>query len=193
MKSKIEILTTEVLYKGWSLLRKFVISYTFNNGRKENQIREIYNSGDGASILLYNTEDEKIILVRQFRLAALVNGHKDGFILETCAGMLDALDPESAILKEIEEETGYKLNKVHKIGEVFASPGAHMEKIHLYVGEYFASMKISDGGGRPDESEEIEVLEVSFSEIKQWMEEGLIQDSKTMILLQYGLLNKLIY
>lgn len=182
------ILLESTLYSGWSTLKQYVISYTRRDGRKERHTREIYNSGDGAAILLYNPTDKKILLIRQFRLPVLLNGHGDGFIIECCAGMLDEQDPESAIIKEVAEETGYRIKEVQKVYEGFATPGAHMEKIHFYVGEYRESMKIDNGGGLMAEQEDIEVLEYHYHEISDLLKSGQIIDAKTIILLQWGLL-----
>lgn len=187
--NRVKILKEKILYKGWSLLREFIIDYKRSDGDVESQTREIYNSGDGAAVLLYNPIDKKILLIKQFRLPVLLNNHDDGFILECPAGMLDELEPEKAILKEIEEETGYQIVKVQKIYEAFATPGAHMEKIHFYVAQYGDSMKTNSGGGQKTEQEDIEVIEYNFSEIDVLLKTGKIIDAKTIILLQWALLN----
>lgn len=189
MNERVKILKEEYLYKGWSVLKNYYISYVRSDGKTENQVREIYNSGDGAAVLLYNVEEKKIILIRQFRLPALLNGHPSGFMIEACAGMLDNLNPEAAIIKEIEEETGYKIKAVKKIYEAFATPGAHMEKIHFYIAEYKECMKINEGGGELREQEDIEILEYDFEEITPLLKSKEMVDAKTIILLQWACLN----
>jgi len=186
MAGRVIILEETILYKGWSTLKKFVVDYTRQDGRKEKHIREIYNSGDGAAVLMYNPKEKKILLIRQFRLPVLLSGHPTGFIIECCAGMLDELDPEAAIIKEIKEETGYQVNEVTKIYEAFATPGAHMEKIHFYTVKYDASMKVHVGGGELSEQEDIEVLEFGYDEIPGLLKSGTIIDAKTIILLQWA-------
>lgn len=185
-QSRVQIIGEEILYKGWSTLKKFTISYLRRDGRREIHAREIYNSGDGAAALLYNPAERKILLIRQFRLAALVNGHPDGFIYECCAGMLDDLDPEAAIIKEIEEETGYRVPGVQKIYEAYATPGAHMEKIHIYTASYDKSMRVHEGGGDVSEQEDIEIVEMDYESVPQLLTEGKIIDAKTNILLQWA-------
>jgi GDP-mannose pyrophosphatase NudK len=189
--NRVKILQEKILYKGWSFLREFLIEYKRSDGNIESQTREIYNSGDGAAVLMYNPKDKKILLIKQFRLPVLLNNHVDGFILECPAGMLDELDPSKAILKEIEEETGYQISKVRKIYEAFATPGAHMEKIYFYIAEYDSSMKTSSGGGQKSEQEDIEVIEYNLSEIDELLKTGKIIDAKTIILLQWAQLNLL--
>lgn len=186
MAGRVIILEETILYKGWSTLKRFVVDYTRQDGRKEKHIREIYNSGDGAAVLMYNPKEKKILLIRQFRLPALLSGHPTGFIIECCAGMLDELDPEAAIIKEIKEETGYQVQEVNKIYEAFATPGAHMEKIHFYTAKYDASMKVHGGGGELSEQEDIEILEFGYDEIPGLLRSGTIIDAKTIILLQWA-------
>ncbi|MBK8052100.1 MAG: NUDIX domain-containing protein [Saprospiraceae bacterium] len=189
MAGRISIQKENTLYQGWSTLKQYIISYTRRDGRKEEQTREIYDSGDGAAVLMYNPEERKIILIRQFRLAVMLNSDTDGFILECPAGMLDELHPEETIIKEIKEETGYEVTKVTKIYEAFATPGAHKEKIHFYTAVYNHDMLIHQGGGDILEQEDIEVLEYNYNEISNLLSGGKIIDAKTIILLQWAQLH----
>jgi len=186
---RIQILSETILYKGWSQLSKYIINYTRSDGKVENHVREIYDSGDGAAVLLYNPEARTIILIRQFRLPVLLNSNHDGFILECPAGLLDAMHPKETIIKEIKEETGYNISSVTKIYEAFATPGAHKEKIHFFTAKYDASMRVHSGGGDSGEQEDIEVLEYSYDDIKSLLIDGNIIDAKTIILLQWGMLH----
>ena len=188
MEKKVQIIQETTLYKGWSILKEYIIRYRFKDGRLADLKREIYNSGDGAAVLLYDPAREKILLVRQFRLAALLNGHPDGFILETCAGMLDDRHPEEAIRREIEEETGYRIKQLEKTGEVYATPGAHMEKIHLYAARYDENDRVSAGGGNAEENEEMDIIELTFEEARQFVNNGKWEDAKTLILVQHAII-----
>jgi len=189
MSKRVEIVSEVTLYRGWSWLRKYVIDYTRSDGRKELQSLEIYNSGDGAAILLYNPAAREIVLIKQFRLPVMLNSDTDGFIIECCAGMLDDLNPEQAIIKEVREETGYEVKDIHKIYEAFATPGAHMEKIHFYTAAYNAADKVARGGGESSEQEDIEVLHISYNDIANLLRQGNIIDAKTIVLLQYALIH----
>lgn len=188
--NRVKIIRESILYQGWSTLIQYVIDYIRSDQHTETLVREIYDSGDGVVVLLYNNKTDKILLIRQFRLPVYLNGHPTGFILECCAGLLDHHQPESAAKKEIEEETGYRLQNIHKIYEAFATPGAHKEKIHYYYGLYDEQMQISQGGGLITENEDIEVIEYPYSKIPELLKSGAIIDSKTIILLQWALLNK---
>lgn len=188
MSLRIKFNSETTLYKGWSTLKEYIIDYTRRDGRTEQQTREIYDSGDGAAVLLYNPSAQTILLIRQFRLPVLLNGHPDGFIIECCAGMLDELNPEQAIIKEIEEETGYQVTEITKIYEAFATPGAHKEKIHFYTAQYDDNMKIHNGGGDISEQEDIEILEYGYDQIPALLSSGEIIDAKTIVLLQWAMM-----
>jgi GDP-mannose pyrophosphatase NudK len=186
MNPSVRFISEKILYQGWSTLTEYILEYTRKDKRKEKHVREIYDSGDGAAILLYNSGARKITLVRQFRLPAYLNGHPDGMLLEACAGMLDLHHPEAAIIKEVEEETGIRLQRADKVFEAFATPGAHKEKIHFFTGAYDESMRISKGGGLHDENEDIEVVEIGFDTIDGLLISGSIVDIKTLALIYYG-------
>jgi len=189
---KIDILKTDLLSDNWYLLNKVTYQYHKEDNTIETHIREVYDRGNGAGILLYNTKQKTVILIRQFRLPAYLNGSKTGMMIEVCAGLLDKDNPEQCIIRETEEETGYRIKTVRKVFETYVSPGAVTEILHLFVGEYDSSMKMSDGGGIASEQENIEVLEIPFDDALKMIEKGEIKDAKTIILLQYAKINKLI-
>ena len=189
---KIEIQKTELLSDNWYVLNKITYQYHKEDQKVETQIREVYDRGNGAGILLYNTIQKTVILIRQFRLPTYLNGNKTGMMIEVCAGLLDKENPEECIIREVEEETGYQVTTVQKVFETYVSPGAVTEILHLFVGEYNSSMKVSEGGGLASEQENIEVLEVPFIEALAMIERGEIQDSKTIMLLQYANINNLV-
>ncbi len=192
MNPKIKNIETEILSDNWYTLNKITFDYQLKNGEWVNQSRESYDRGNGATILLYNTNKNTVILIKQFRMPSYVNGNKSGIIIETCAGLLDGDDPETCVIKETEEETGYKINKVQKVFEAYMSPGAVTEIIHFFVAEYDEFMKVSDGGGLITEHEDIEVLEINFQKALRMIKSGEIIDAKTIMLLQYAQINKLL-
>jgi len=173
-----------VLSDNWYTLNKYTYDYQKEDGSWETQERESYDRGNGACILLYNRQKGTVILTRQFRMPTYVNGNINGMMIEACAGVLDDAEPEVRIKMETEEETGFRIEKVEKVLEGYTSPGAVTEIMHFFVGEYDASMKISEGGGVEDETENIEVLEYSFETALEMMGKGQIKDVKTIVLLQ---------
>jgi nudix-type nucleoside diphosphatase (YffH/AdpP family) len=189
---EIKITETKLLSDNWYVLNKVTFDYQKKDGNVESHIREVYDRGNGAAILLYNTEKKTVILTRQFRLPTYLNGNKTGMMIEVCAGLLDQDNAEEAVIRETEEETGYRLTKVEKVIETYMSPGSVTEILYLFVGEYDETMKVNDGGGLDAEQENIEVLEYTFDEAYAMFESGEITDAKTIMLLQHAKIKGLV-
>lgn len=189
---EIKITETNLLSDNWYVLNKVTFDYQKKDGNVESHIREVYDRGNGAAILLYNTEKKTVILTRQFRLPTYLNGNKTGMMIEVCAGLLDQDNAEEAVIRETEEETGYRLTKVEKVIETYMSPGSVTEILYLFVGEYDETMKVNDGGGLDAEQENIEVLEYTFDEAYAMFESGEITDAKTIMLLQHAKIKGLV-
>lgn len=182
-------LRTQILHKDWSVLKKLTYEYKKNDGTWETQVREAYDRGDGATILLYNLEKKTVILTKQFRIPTFLNGNEDGHLIETCAGKLDDEDPSACVIREALEETGHKIPHCEKVFESYMSPGSVTELIHFFIAPYEASMKVNSGGGVETEQENIEVLELPFDLAYSMIRSGEIKDGKTIMLLQYAKLN----
>jgi nudix-type nucleoside diphosphatase (YffH/AdpP family) len=192
MIQNIKILNTEILSDNWYILKKITYSYSKKDGTRKTQVREAYDRGNGATILLYNKEQKTIILTRQFRLPTFINGNSSGMLIESCAGLLDENNPEDCIIKETEEETGYRIKDAHRIFELYMSPGAVTELVYFFVAEYSELMKVTEGGGVEYEEENIDVLEMNIDTALKMVENGEIRDGKTIILLQYAKLHNLL-
>lgn len=188
MKDHIAIKSVTNLSNDWYKLDKINFDLKQKNGDWVNQNREVYDRGDGAAILLFNKEQQTLILTKQFRLPSFINGNEDGMMIEVCAGLLEKDDPLTCIVKEAEEETGYAISNPKKVFEIFSTPGAVSEKIHYFIAEYTPEMKVSEGGGLAAETEDIEVLEFSIKQAYQMVLNGEIKDAKTIILIQHLLL-----
>ena len=189
MNERIRLHEPVLLSDNWYTLRKFTFEYQRKNGTWETQSREAYDRGNGATILLHNPAADTVILTRQFRLPTFVNGNPTGMLIEACAGLLDDEHPDAAILRETEEETGYRLTAVRKVLEAYMSPGSVTERLFFYLAEYSAATEQRGGGGI--EEEEIEVLELPLTQALAMVATGEIQDGKTIILLQHLRLQQL--
>lgn len=187
----IRIRNVETLSDDWYVLKKTTFDYQRRDGSWQTVSRETYDRGNGAVVLPYNRAQRTVILTRQFRFPVYVNGHH-GLFIEACAGLLDERDPVSAIQREAEEETGYRLERVEKIFEAYMSPGSVTEKLYFFVAAYEPHARVADGGGLASDGEDIEVLELPFSEAMAMIARGEIVDGKTIMLLQYAALHRLL-
>jgi len=192
--NRIKNVESKLLSDNYYILKKLSFDYLMTNGNWVTQMREVYDRGDGAGILLYNKEKQTVILTKQFRMPTLQNDSEDGFLVEICAGMLDKDNPVACIIRETEEEVGYRVKDVKKVYEAYTSPGVMTEKMHFFIAEYTDAMKVNEGGGLKTESEteDIEVLELPFKEAVEMLNTGKIQDMRTIVLLQYAIINKLV-
>ena len=184
------MISTTVLSDNWYVLRKATFDYQRADGTWSRQEREAYDRGNGATILLYDEARRTVILTRQFRMPAYLNGHDDGMLLEAPAGLLEGDDPTEAIRRETAEETGVIVGEVTHLFDVFMSPGSVTELVSFFAAPYTASDRVLRGGGILSEGEDIEVLELGLEEARQMVEDGEIVDGKTIMLLQWAALNR---
>jgi nudix-type nucleoside diphosphatase (YffH/AdpP family) len=187
ISDRIRVKDIRLLSDNHYTLKTATFEWRRHNGEWQTQRRETYDRGNGATLLPYDLARRTIVLVKQFRYPAYVNGHDD-LMIEAIAGLLDDEEPEVRIRAEAEEESGYRLHDVRKIFEAFMSPGSVTEKLHFFVAAYEPEMRVSDGGGNPDEGEDIEVLELAIDEALKMIADGRIVDAKTIMLLQYAAL-----
>ncbi|RQO83590.1 NUDIX domain-containing protein [Acidovorax sp. FJL06] len=181
----VKLLDVQVLSDNWYVLRKVTCSLRRRDGQWQTLSREAYDRGNGAALLLFDPRRGTVVLTRQFRLPAFLNGCTDGLLIETCAGLLDGDDPETCIRREAEEETGYRVRQPRKVFEAYMSPGSVTEKLHFFIAEYEPSDRIRSGGGLVGEGEDIEVIEMPLAEALAGIASGMIQDGKTIMLLQH--------
>lgn len=191
MSNQVKITSKELLSDNWYVLHKYAFEIQQSDGTFEKQMREVYDRGNGATIMLYNKVQKTIILTRQFRLPTFVNGNETGMMIEACAGLLDKDSPEDCIRKETEEETGYQISNVQKVFEVYMSPGSVTEILYFFIAEYTQDMKVSEGGGLAHEQENIEVLELDFQNALDMVKSGDIKDAKTIMLLQHLMIEEI--
>jgi len=188
ISDRIRVKDVRLLSDNHYTLKTTTLEWRRADGEWQTQHRETYDRGNGAALLPYNLARRTVMLVKQFRYPAYVNGCDD-LLIEAAAGLLDNESPENRIRAEAEEEIGYRLRDIRKIFEAYMSPGSVTEKLHFFVGEYQPDMKIGSGGGNPDEGEDIEVLELSVDEALAMIADGRIMDAKTIMLLQYAKLH----
>jgi nudix-type nucleoside diphosphatase (YffH/AdpP family) len=184
---RLRVQDSRLLSDDYGTLTATTLQWRRDDGAWQTQRRIVFDRGNAAVILPYHLKQRTVILVRQFRYPAYLNGYDD-LLIEAAAGLLDDASPEERIRAEAEEEIGYRLHDVTKIFEAFMSPGVVTEKLHFFVAEYEPSMKIGSGGGLADEGEEIEVLEIGIDEALSMISDGRIVDAKTIMLLQYAAL-----
>ncbi|NCJ15003.1 NUDIX domain-containing protein [Staphylococcus pseudintermedius] len=168
-------ISKESIYKGKIIeVEKHKVSLP-NNGTA---YREVVKH-NGAVAICALTPDQQVILVKQYRKAL------EQELLEIPAGKLEpGEDRESAAMRELEEETGYKAKKLTLIGEVYGTPGFSNEKISVYFADDLVEGKVN-----LDEDEFVEKVLYSLDDVKKAVEARTIEDAKTFIAFQHLLLH----
>lgn len=184
----VRVRDVEVTSDGWHVLRRTTFDYLGRDGVWTTQARETYDRGNGATVLLYDPVGRTLLLSRQFRFPAYVNGHADGMLVESAAGLLDGDSAEEAIRREASEELGVRIGELTHLFDLFMSPGSVTERVHFYAAPYSPG-EVLGGGGLEEEGEEIEPVVVPYDEALAWVADGRIADGKTVILVQWAALN----
>lgn len=190
MSELVRPIKTTTLSDVWGLLQRHEFELRRRNGEWQHQIRETYDRGDGAAVLLVDTSDGSVVLTRQFRYPAFYRGEPP-FLIEVCAGKLEGDDPETCARKEALEEAGYRIGRLTRAYDCFMSPGSVTERLTLFVGEIDGKAE-HGGGGLAHEGEDIEVIRLPFRQALRMAETGEIADAKTILLLQYAALRRLL-
>lgn len=188
---QVKLLAVEVLSNHWYTLRKVTLELRRRDGQWQRQVREAYDRGNGAVVLLHDPRRGMVVLTRQFRLPTFLNGNVQGQLIEACAGLLDGDDPETCVRREAEEEKGFRVRTPRKVFEAYMSPGSVTEKLHFFVADYEPADRIREGGGMEEEGEDIEVIEMPLDEALAGIRTGHIQDGKSVMLLQHVALERL--
>lgn len=188
MAPDVEIRTVEMLSGRHFPLRSYTVSYRRRDGERQELRREVYGVGRCAVVLPFDARRSTVLLTRQFRLPAAVNGDPP-FLVEACAGIVEGgAAPAAAVRAEAEQELGCALRDLRELFALYPSPGATTERLHFFIAEYDPSGRSGEGGGLPEEGEDIEVLEMPLDEAWAMVGRGEIMDAKTVLLLQHLLL-----
>ncbi len=182
----VKITSVEVLSDSWYVLRKVDFEFRHRDGTVTHESREAYDRGNGATILLFDPDRRTVVLTRQFRLPAYVNGHPNGMLIEAPAGLLDEQEAEEAIRREVEEETGFRPQAIERLFEIYMSPGSVTERVTFFAAACARADQVADGGGVREDGEDIEVLELPLAKAMEMIDTGEIADGKTILLLLWA-------
>jgi nudix-type nucleoside diphosphatase (YffH/AdpP family) len=188
------ILKKTVLFEGWSRIVEYVFSYRDSKGRESERSWEVCERPEAATVLVYDRDLGKLVLVRQFRVPVYAMGGRDGFLLEAAAGLIDEGEsPEQAAIREAREETGYAIGELIPVSAMISAPGILTEVVHCFAAVADGSMRIGDGGGLDDEHEDIEIVTLTLDEAMAMVASGEISDAKTIIMLQWAAMNRPVF
>ena len=180
----VRIRNTRILSQHWSRLSLVDFDLKRRDGGWQSISWEVNDHGDGIAVLPFDPARRTVLLVRQFRLPAYLNGHKER-LWEACAGLIDPGEtPADCARREALEETGYAITDLEPIGAVFSSPGTLTERMHLFLARYAPGGRAQDGVVVDHESEDIETVEVPLDRLARMADDGSILDAKTLVIVQ---------
>ena len=164
-----KFLESKVVFEG-NLLTVYCDKVELPNGKETG--REFIRH-PGAVAVVPVTQDGKIVLVRQYRYPV------GKTMLEVPAGKLDKGEhPDACALRELEEETGYVAHTIKKLSSIYTTPGFTDEVIHLYIANDLTLAQQC-----PDEDEFLDVEEYTKEQIRIMINDGTINDAKSMLAL----------
>jgi ADP-ribose pyrophosphatase len=172
---------------------KAVLRYSkFKGGMSEPVVRLNFERGESVGILLYDPDQDAVVLVRQFRYPVYASlGAKrestpeKAWLLEIVAGIKDA-EVAAVANHELFDEAGYEVKaEPEKIATIYPSPGGSSERITIFLGIADSQSPVGQGGGIAAEGEDTQAVVLPFTEALAMVDSGEIQDGKTIIALQY--------
>lgn len=175
-------ISTEVLSDDYGVLTRHRFALRLSDGTWDEQSREVYERGSGATALLHDPKADTVLLVRQFRLPLRVAG-RDPMMIETPAGNLDGADPGARVAAELLEETGFQALTIEHVASLSMTPASATQIMACYLGTYDRTAPVAPGGGERDEGEDITVLHVPLPEALAMVRDGRIIDGKACFLI----------
>jgi nudix-type nucleoside diphosphatase (YffH/AdpP family) len=148
--------------------------------------RLVFERGDSVAAVVFDRDAERLLLTEQFRFPTLEKS--PGWLIEIIAGMIERGEqPEDSIRREIEEELGYRADRIEHVATFYVSPGGSSERIWVYYAEVGKTSRVSAGGGLPGEHEDIRIVSMSPDEARVALRDGTIADAKSIVGLQWFL------
>ena len=191
MSEKVKIFKKKILYNDLFKLEKFSLSFLQFNGNFSKTISRVrWVVGKACAAIVYDSSSNEIILINQFRFPTMNSENSSGWLTEIVAGLCDENENvEDSIKREMVEEIGYMPKRLIKICDVHMAPGSVQEYLSIFFAEVCDKTKLSSGGG-VDEGEDIKILRFKFDEISDLYLDGKIYDAKTIIAIQWLIMNK---
>ena len=188
-KKKVVIKKENSLLDDYFKVDEAFLTFQKNDGTLSKEIRRLnFKREDSSCALLFNKETDSLLLVNQFRYPSFTKG--EGFLSEVPAGIVEKKEnPEETIIREIIEETGYKIENPTLLYCFFPSPGISSERCFLYYAEVINKDKKQLGGGLVSENEDIQTIWIPKNQVREVLKKGDIKDAKTIIALQWFLLS----
>lgn len=191
MTKRIEIIKeTEVFKQAIFRVVAATLKFELYDGTMSDKlVRLNLDRGDSVAALIHDVQNDVLLMTEQFRYPTHEKG--PGWLTEIVAGMVDTDEaPVDSMKREIREEVGYRVSSLQHIGTFYVSPGGSSERIHLFYSAVDQTDRVSNGGGKLSEGEDVRVMTKPVGQALEELDQGGIMDAKTMIALQWLALNR---
>ena len=173
-----------VVYKGFFSVEEHDLSYRkFNNQQSSIITRSALISSDAVIVLPYDPVNDRILLIEQFRAGPYVKGDENPWVLEPIAGLIDEGEtPESAGIREAEEEAHLEIKRLELVARSYPSPGISTEFFHQYIGivELLDSSDLI--AGLSSENEDIRSHIFEYEQFFEMIESGKVNVGPLILL-----------
>jgi ADP-ribose pyrophosphatase len=185
---RVDIRSQQRLFDDFFKIDELIVRHErYDGGMSGAERRLVFERGDAVAVLLFDADARSVVLVEQFRAPTLIAHRRDnpastdGWVIELVAGMIDAGETaEEAAIREVFEETGYRIMNPRLIGKYFSSPGGSDERFFLYLARVGEAQREGDGGGVTGE-EDIKVFQLKIDDLFDRLAQGAIDDPKLAI------------
>lgn len=185
---RVEICRQNRLFDDFFKIDELIVRHErYDGGMSAQERRLVFERGDAIAALLFDERARSVVLIEQFRAPTLIARRRDdpvstaGWIVELVAGMIDQGETaEQAAIREVFEETGYRIAHPRPIGQYFSSPGGSDERFFLYFARVEDAKRDGKGGGIAGE-EDIKVFQMPIDDLFRELVGGAIEDPKLAI------------
>ena len=190
MSKKVVVEQVKPVYQGYFRVDQYLLKHSlYQGGMSPTLSREVLERGHIGAVLLYDIKKDCLVMIEQFRPGAHAAGWEP-WVLECVAGVIEkGENPEQLVHRESLEETGCEISLLVPIHRFLSSPGACSETVQLYCG-LVDSETAGSICGLNSEGENIKVRIIPTDQINQLLTENKMVNAKTIIALQWFLLNQ---
>ncbi|MEN9916700.1 MAG: ADP-ribose pyrophosphatase [Pseudomonadota bacterium] len=188
--SDVKILEQQIVYQGHFQIEQWKLQFRlFNGGWSQPRLREVFERGEAVGVLLFDANNDQLVLIEQFRVG-IVNKTENPWLMEIVAGVIKKDENlEQVARRETQEESGLEITKLFPIYQYWVSPGGSSERMYLFCGQIDA--KLARGiHGVAEEGEDIRLHVLSLKSAFDLLNQGKINNSSTIIALQWLQLNE---
>lgn len=190
MADDIDIIERTAAYDGYFRIDRYRLRHRrYDGGWSREMMREVFERGHAAAVLLYDPDRDAVALIEQFRPGAMAAG-RHPWMIEVVAGIIEEGEsPDEVVRREAMEEANCHVLDLEPIADYLVSPGGTSESCRLFCGR-IDSAEVGGHHGLQHEDEDIKVFVVPTDEAVAMVTDGRVANAVTIIALQWLAMNR---